>query len=121
MKTWQIYAVAAIVLAAIIGIIVYSTRSNSNDTKSDSYNNISNTEQKDQNTDTKTADNPPANQPTNNGQCVRTVDNKAMQEQIDIKNKFVVMTIKGYGDVKIQLFDQDAPLAVENFLRLTKS
>jgi cyclophilin family peptidyl-prolyl cis-trans isomerase len=53
--------------------------------------------------------------------CARNVNNETMQQEIDIKNKFVTLKVKDFGDIKVQLFDQDAPKTVENFLRLTNS
>lgn len=76
--------------------------------------------------DTNTNTNEPVNQNTNTSStntlgCDRNVNNETMQEQIDIKNKFVTLKVRDYGDIKIQLYDQDAPKTVENFLRLTNA
>jgi peptidyl-prolyl cis-trans isomerase B (cyclophilin B) len=51
--------------------------------------------------------------------CIRNVDQAKMGQKItDIKNKFVTMTVKGYGDVTIKLNDVEAPQTVANFLKL---
>lgn len=90
--------------------------------KASSDNKVSNSNTSAQGQSTDSADNNPNTNPsTNTAQCTRTVNKEAMQEQIDIKNKFVTLNVEGYGDVKIQLYDQDAPKTVENFLRLTHS
>jgi cyclophilin family peptidyl-prolyl cis-trans isomerase len=36
-------------------------------------------------------------------------------------HQFVTLQVKGYGDIKIELYEQDAPKTVENFLKLTES
>ena len=56
---------------------------------------------------------------TANADCVRSVDQAKMKAEVtDIKSKFVVLTIQGYGDIKVQLADADAPKTVANFLKL---
>lgn len=64
---------------------------------------------------------PPADTAQTNLGCTRNVNTQAMQDKIDITNKFVTLTVRGYGDIKVQLYDKDAPKTVENFLRLTHS
>lgn len=41
--------------------------------------------------------------------------------KLDIKNKNVELTIRGFGVISIALYDRDAPKTVENFLRLVNS
>lgn len=54
--------------------------------------------------------------------CTRTFDQSILDTaKVDIKNKFVTMNVKGFGEIKVQLYDQDAPKTVENFLRLTNA
>lgn len=59
--------------------------------------------------------------PVAQGECVRTYDSSKLTQAVDIKNKFVTLSVANYGDIKVQLFDQDAPKTVENFLKLTNA
>jgi len=60
---------------------------------------------------------------TTNGACVRNFNQTELNNNanMNIQNKFVTINVKGFGDVKVQLYDKDAPKTVENFLRLTGS
>jgi cyclophilin family peptidyl-prolyl cis-trans isomerase len=54
--------------------------------------------------------------------CKRNFDeNKLKTAAVDTKNKFVTLDITNFGQIKIQLYDTDAPKTVENFLRLVNS
>ena len=54
--------------------------------------------------------------------CTRDFDpNKLKTAQVNIKNRQVEIDVKDFGKVIVQLYDQDAPKAVENFLRLVNS
>lgn len=54
--------------------------------------------------------------------CVRNVDENVLKTaKVETKNQFVTMDVKGFGSIKVQLYDQDAPKTVENFLRLTNA
>lgn len=53
--------------------------------------------------------------------CVRDFDQSKLQTAVTLKNQFVTLDVKDYGTIKIQLYDQDAPKTVENFLKLTNS
>lgn len=65
---------------------------------------------------------PPPVAPVAQGDCVRSFDEGKLSQGVgDIKNKFVTLSVKGYGDIKVQLNDKEAPKTVENFLRLTNS
>lgn len=99
MKTWQIILVIAIVVVA--GVIVILSLKNSGN---DDANKISNTAEQ---TNTQPQEN--TNQSNTN----------TMEESFSIKNKFVTLSVQGYGDIKVELYDEDAPKTVENFLRLT--
>jgi len=61
--------------------------------------------------------NPPTSM--NNSDCVRDFNSAKLQDKINLKNQFVTLSVKNFGDIKVQLYDQDAPKTVENFLRLT--
>jgi cyclophilin family peptidyl-prolyl cis-trans isomerase len=75
--------------------------------------------------DTSEQANQPSNQsntnPTAMTDCTRNFDQSKLQANINLKNQFVVLDVKDYGEIKIQLYDQDAPKTVENFLRLTNA
>ncbi len=118
MKTWQIYLIGAVILIAGIGTMLYlKNNSKNNDNYNDMTDEVRSSEQSQ-------AEQTPAetntNQPVADGPCSRNVNSKLMQEPIDIKNKFVTLSVENFGDIKIQLYDQDAPKTVENFLRLIK-
>jgi cyclophilin family peptidyl-prolyl cis-trans isomerase len=54
--------------------------------------------------------------------CTRNFDaNKLKTAKVDIANKFVTLNVNNFGNIKIQLYDKDAPKTVENFLRLVNS
>lgn len=54
--------------------------------------------------------------------CERAFDKSILKTaEIDTKNKFVTFEVKDFGMIKVQLYDQDAPKTVENFLRLTNA
>lgn len=79
------------------------------------------------NTDTKVANNSDQTNSqsnisnnTNTNPTLTPTPSQSM-DPIDIKNKFVTLTVTGYGDIKLELFDEDAPKAVENFIRLAQS
>jgi cyclophilin family peptidyl-prolyl cis-trans isomerase len=99
--------IIAIVVIALIGLGIWGLSRKSGPEPQNT-----NTEQTNQNTNT-TAD-PRLG-------CSRNVNSQTMQQQIDIKNKFVTLKVKDFGDIKVQLYDQDAPKTVENFLRLTNA
>ena len=116
------------VLVAIGGAIVYriSHLAPSQATDTSSQNQVAG-----DSTAAKPADNQPvpSTTPTNQSaqsetmnNCTRTFDeNKLRTAKVDIANRFVVLNVKGYGAIKIQFYDKDAPKTVENFLRLVNS
>jgi cyclophilin family peptidyl-prolyl cis-trans isomerase len=57
----------------------------------------------------------------NNTECQRNFDEKKLQTAVNLKNQFVTLDVKNFGTIKVQLYDQDAPKTVENFLKLTNS
>jgi cyclophilin family peptidyl-prolyl cis-trans isomerase len=64
----------------------------------------------------------PALAPTNQTSmtdCVRNFDQTKLPTKVPVANQFVTLQIKEHGTIKVQLYDKDAPRAVENFLRLT--
>lgn len=121
------WVIVAVVIIALIGFTVWALNASKNDegqTKSDSntaeqVNQENNNSQV--NADQTNSTNTASNTNSANQACSRNINKKTMQEAIDIKNKFVTLSVEGYGDIKVQLYDQDAPKTVENFLRLSKS
>jgi cyclophilin family peptidyl-prolyl cis-trans isomerase len=59
--------------------------------------------------------------PVTTADCTRNFDSSKLQTAINTKNQFVTLSVKGYGDIKVQLYDKDAPKTVENFLKLTNA
>jgi peptidyl-prolyl cis-trans isomerase-like 1 len=96
-KTLPIYIAAAIILLVGVWILV---RSNNKEDGVDRYS---------------------ANVNANTTNTNSSTNAPPMNDIIDIKNKFVTLNVKGYGAIKIELYDEDAPKTVENFLRLTTS
>ena len=74
-----------------------------------------------------TASSTPPATPTTQGQtmndCTRNFSQSKLDQNanINIKNRQVTINVKNFGDITVQLYDQDAPKTVENFLRLTDS
>lgn len=120
MKTWQIYLLVAIIVVVGIGAAIMIHNRNKDNSNTKSSTSSTDTQTPADNSDAATQNN--SNQATNDAaQCNRTVNQKVMKDPIDIKNKFVTLSVEGYGDIKVQLYDQDAPKTVENFLRLSAS
>lgn len=121
MKT-STWIIVAVVILAAAGIIFWSVSSKSDDTVKSNTNSAQEADpEKDTNKEEANSNNSNTNQSKNSAECTRTGDTKSMQEKIDIKNKFVTLSVEGFGDIKVQLYDNDAPKTVENFLRLTNS
>ena len=58
----------------------------------------------------------------NESACQRNFDeNKLKTAKVDIKNRMVEIQVENFGTIGIQLYDQDAPKTVENFLRLVNA
>ena len=104
MKSWQIALLVGIVIVVGVGAMLLMR---SNDEKKDTNTNVQSSTS---NTNS-----------TNTAEPVREVNKESMEESIDIKNKFVTLDIEGYGQIKVELYDEDAPKTVENFLLLTRS
>ncbi len=108
--TKRFIIIALVIVLAALGIWLIARGSGDNSNNNNTGNDNTNVSSTNTNT---SADNSLG--------CSRNVNNQAMQQQIDIKNKFVTLKVKDYGDIKVQLYDQDAPKTVENFLKLTNS
>lgn len=114
MKTWQIYLLVGVIVVVGIGALLMIKNRNNDSNNNDN----SNTTKTSDNTTNSEDPKPPAPAAE---QCTRTVNNKVMKDPINIKDKFVTLSVEGFGDIKVQLYDKDAPKTVENFLRLTAS
>jgi len=56
------------------------------------------------------------------GICQRDFDqNKLNTAKVNIANRTVELNVQGFGKIELSFYDKDAPLAVENFLRLANS
>lgn len=61
-------------------------------------------------------------QADNSGACKRNFDSNVLKTaKVDTANKFVTLDVTNFGQIKLQLYDKDAPKTVENFLRLVNS
>lgn len=57
-----------------------------------------------------------------NKACVRTFNNSDLNKvTVNSTDKFVTLSVKGFGDIKIEVNKTDAPKTSENFLKLAKS
>lgn len=117
MKTSHWIIVAVLILAGA-GLTFWAASNKSDETVKSETNT---TQEQDSENSNINNSNTASNTNTSNQACARNVDKKAMQDTIDIKNKFVTLSVEGFGDIKVQLYDNDAPKTVENFLRLTNS
>lgn len=120
MKTSH-WIIVAIVILAGAGLIFWMSKANKDDSQTKSETNSAQTENTESNSNSNNNTDSVSKTDTSAQACNRNVDKKAMQDTIDIKNKFVTLSVEGFGDIKVQMYDQDAPKTVENFLRLTKS
>ncbi len=56
------------------------------------------------------------------GECKRNFDeNKLKTDKVAIAGRQVEMDVKGFGKIKLEFYEKDAPKTVENFLRLVNS
>jgi peptidyl-prolyl cis-trans isomerase-like 1 len=56
------------------------------------------------------------------GECKRDFDQNTLNTaKVAIANRQVEIDVKGFGKIKLEFYDKDAPKTVENFLRLTNS
>ncbi len=54
--------------------------------------------------------------------CTRMFDaNKLKNDKVSITGRQAEFDVKGYGKIKVEFYDKDAPKTVENFLRLTNA
>lgn len=108
MKTWQLALLVGIIIIVGVGAMIFLRNRDNNSDTNGNTNTSTNTNSQSSGTSTD-------NSNQSNTNTVETMD-----EAIDIKNKFVTLSVAGYGDIKVELYDEDAPKTVENFLRLTQ-
>jgi cyclophilin family peptidyl-prolyl cis-trans isomerase len=70
--------------------------------------------------------NPPMNNssttPSSDAACQRDFNENTLKTaKVDIKNRQVEIDVKNFGKITVELYDQDAPKTVENFLRLANA
>lgn len=54
--------------------------------------------------------------------CTRNYNESVLTSStIDFRSKIAIVSVKGFGDLKIELYDSEAPQTVENFVRLAES
>ncbi len=54
--------------------------------------------------------------------CTRVFNEAVLtQSEVVFQNQTATIFIRGYGQIKIELYDKDAPKTVENFVRLARS
>ncbi len=98
MKTWQIILIIAIIVLAGIFAITLAKNNKSDDA------NTNNSNQTNSQVETNT------NQNTNT----------TTMEDTNATKQFVTLSVQGFGDIKLEFFEKDAPKAVENFIGLAK-
>lgn len=109
-------AIIVIVLAAAVWF--FWSQSKNNQEKSETENS--------QTSSAKTEDNPnevaKVDETANSAICKRTFNNSDLNKVTVNENlKFVTMSVKGFGEIKIELNRKDAPKTTENFLKLVEA
>lgn len=127
-KTLGIAIVIIILVAAGVVGAIRVMRNNNPEVKNDTSNTQTQTpaNNADQSPANTAGNQPAANQPANDAMpiagCTRNFNADTLKTaKVDIANKFVTLDVKNFGTIKIQLYDKDAPKAVENFLRLVNA
>jgi cyclophilin family peptidyl-prolyl cis-trans isomerase len=73
-----------------------------------------------QTSSTNTEQTPPV--AADNGKCERTFNNSDLNKvTVNSTDKFVTLSVKGFGDIKIEVNKTDAPKTSANFLKLAKA
>ena len=112
------YVILALIVLGVIGWFVWGRSSGDSNEKSSSE--TTQTEA----TSEQPKDTPPAPSENNvaSGNCTRTFNNSTLNKvTVNSTDKFVTMTVKGFGDIKIELNRTSAPKTSENFLKLAAS
>ncbi len=105
--------IAYIVIALIVLGVVAWLAWGRGDSKTTEQSNSTQTEQTAQTTGTES-------EPTQ--KCERNFNNSDINKvTVNSTDKFVTLTVEGFGDIKIELNRKDAPKTSENFLKLAKS
>ncbi len=114
-KLIPIYIAVVIVAALAIWGIARSQNKNSNDEVANQ-----NTNQSAEPTPTPSASTTPT--PSSAAECKRTFTDAALKTtKVSMTTKFVTLKVKDFGDIKIELYRDDAPKTVENFVKLAQA
>ncbi len=108
-----IYGLIVFIILVVVGWFFWkqSTKDNSEQKSS--------TEQS-QTSSTNTEQTPPV--AADNGKCERTFNNSDLNKvTVNSTDKFVTLSVKGFGDIKIEVNKTDAPKTSANFLKLAKA
>lgn len=112
-----IYGAIVVVILAAAGWFFWS-QSKNNQEKSETENSQTSSAKTDDNQDEVAKVDEAANSAT----CKRTFNNSDLNKVTVNENlKFVTMSVKGFGDIKIELNRKDAPKTSENFLKLVEA
>lgn len=116
-----LYGIIALILLAGIGWYFWHKSSSNTDEKSAQES----TQTSSANTDNQTDSNSQMADQTStdpNKACTRTFNNSDLNKvTVNSTDKFVTMSVKGFGDIKIEVNKTDAPKTSENFLKLAKA
>ncbi len=107
------YVILALIVLAVVGWFVWGR--NSGDSAEKSTNESANTETKQEERKDSTQPEPENN--VASGNCTRTFNNSTLNKvTVNSTDKFVTMTVKGFGDIKIELNRIAAPRLPKIFL-----
>ncbi len=117
-----ILSVLGILILFFAGIFVYNrTQNQEPDKYAENQEVKNNTQQPEEQQPTPTSTQTQEESVAQN-QCSRNFDaNKLKANNVNIKNRTVEISVKDFGKITLNFFDQDAPKTVENFLRLVDS
>lgn len=112
-----IYGAIVVVILAAAGWFFWS-QSKNNQEKSETENSQTSSAKTDDNKDEVAK----VDEASNSATCNRTFNNSDLNKVTVNENlKFVTMSVKGFGDIKIELNRKDAPKTSENFLKLVEA
>ncbi len=112
MSNRNLVITVVVIVLVIVGVWVGSRVFNRSEVKDSA-------EQTDQAGQTAPVNQPNSQEKTSMNECKRNFDQAKLKDTVNLKNQFVSLEVKDFGTIKVQLFDQDTPKTVENFLKLT--
>ncbi|MDQ3018914.1 MAG: peptidylprolyl isomerase [bacterium] len=121
-KTLPVYIAAAIIL--LVGIWIVAKASNKDDGNEVANTNTTNSVAQPEPVNANATANANANTaPTpSDAACTRRFSDALLKNtKYSMNNKFVTLQIKDYGTIKIEMYPQDAPKTVQNFVQLAQS